>query len=177
MLLQQLQHKHLPAGQAAEGGCNMLKTGDTAPAIELPDSDMNMRTLEEFAGSWVVLYFYPKDDTPGCTIQANEFTDLIDDYAAAGIAIIGISADDCFSHQAFRQKYGLKITLLADVDQEVCNSYGVIQEKEKNGVHKLGIVRSTFVVDPAGRLAWVEYGVTPKDHAQKMLEFVRSSKK
>lgn len=153
----------------------MLNTGETAPAIELPDADMNMRTLAEFAGSWVVVYFYPKDDTPGCTIQANEFTDLIDDYTDAGIEVIGISADDCFSHQAFRQKYGLKITLLSDTDREVCSSYGVMQEKEKDGVRRLGIVRSTFVVDPAGRLAHVEYGVTPKDHARKMLEFVKQS--
>ena len=89
----------------------MLSTGDPAPAIELPDADMNMRTLAEFAGSWVVVYFYPKDDTPGCTIQANEFTDLSEAYAQAGITVLGISADDCFSHQAFRQKFGLKLIL------------------------------------------------------------------
>jgi len=153
----------------------MLKTGDTAPAIELPDADMKMRTLADFAGSWVVVYFYPKDDTPGCTIQANEFTDLVDEYAAAGIQIIGISPDDCFSHQAFRQKFGLKIILLADVDKEACNSYGVLQEKEKDGVRRQGIVRSTFVVDPAGQLAYAEYGVTPKDHARRMLEFIRQT--
>lgn len=151
----------------------MLSIGDTAPAIELPDSDMNLRTLEEFNGSWIVIYFYPQDDTPGCTIQAGEFTDLLDEYTAAGIHVIGISANDCFSHQAFRQKYGLRVTLLSDTDREVCNSYGVIQEKEKNGVRRLGIVRSTFVVDPAGNLAYVEYGVTPKDHARRMLEFTR----
>ncbi len=153
----------------------MLTTGDSAPALELPDADMNMRTLDEFSGSWVVIYFYPKDDTPGCTIQANEFTDLIDEYTAAGIQILGISADDCFSHQAFRQKYGLKISLLSDIDKEACASYGVIQEKEKNGVRKLGIVRSTFVVDPQGKLAYVEYGVTPRDHARKILEFIRQA--
>ncbi len=151
----------------------MLNTGAIAPAIELPDSDMKLRTLAEFSGSWVVVYFYPEDDTPGCTIQANEFTDLIDDYTADGIQVLGISSNDCFSHQAFRQKYGLRVTLLADVEKEACNNYGVIQEKEKNGVRKLGIVRSTFVVDPDGRLAYVEYGVTPKDHARKMLAFVR----
>jgi peroxiredoxin Q/BCP len=150
----------------------MLATGDTAPAFELPDSDMAMRSLDEFSGSWTVLYFYPQDDTPGCTIQANEFTDLIDDYSAAGIQIVGISANDCFSHQAFRQKYGLKILLLADVERDVCERYGVIQEKEKNGVRKTGIVRSTFVIDPTGRLVHVEYGVTPRAHAQKMLELV-----
>jgi peroxiredoxin Q/BCP len=153
----------------------MLHTGDPAPPIELPDTDMNMCTLAEFAGRWVVVYFYPRDDTPGCTVQANEFTDLVDDYAAAGIQVLGISADDCFSHQAFREKFGLKVTLLADVDQEVCASYGVIQEKEKDGVRKLGIVRSTFVVDPTGRLAYVEYGVTPKQHAGRMLAFVKQA--
>lgn len=151
----------------------MLATGDIAPAFELPDSDMKMRSLEDFSGSYVILYFYPQDDTPGCTIQANEFTDLIDEYTAAGIQILGVSANDCFSHQAFRQKYGLKIMLLADVDKEACEKYGVIQEKEKNGVRKLGIVRSTFIIDPTGKLAHVEYGVTPKDHARKMLERVR----
>jgi peroxiredoxin len=150
----------------------MLKTGDMAPAIELPDTDMNPRSLAEFAGSWVVVYFYPKDDTPGCTIQANEFTDLSEEYAEAGITVLGISADDCFSHQIFRQKFGLKVILLADVERTACNDYGVYQEKEKNGIKKMGIVRSTFVIDPDGRLAYIEYGVTPKDHARKMLGFV-----
>ena len=151
----------------------MLKKGDMAPAIELPDTDMNERSLAEFAGSWVVVYFYPKDDTPGCTIQANEFTDLSEEYAAAGITVLGISADDCFSHQVFREKFGLKIILLADVDMTACNDYGVYQEKEKSGVRKMGIVRSTFVIAPDGRLAYVEYGVTPKEHARQMLEFVK----
>jgi len=153
----------------------MLEAGDMAPAIELPDTDMNERSLAEFAGSWVVVYFYPKDDTPGCTIQANEFSDLGDEYADAGITVLGISADDCFSHQAFREKFGLKIILLADVEMTACNNYGVYQEKEKNGVRKLGIVRSTFVIAPDGRLAYAEYGVTPKDHARKMLKFVKES--
>ena len=154
----------------------MLKTGDMAPAIELPDSDMNMRNLVEFAGSWVVVYFYPKDDTPGCTIQANEFTDMSDDYAAEGITVLGISADDCFSHQAFRQKFGLKLILLADVERTACNDYGVYQEREKNGERRMGIVRSTFVIDPDGRLAYVEYGVKPQEHAQKMLAFVKNAR-
>ena len=153
----------------------MLNTGDMAPDIELPDTDMKLRSLAEFAGSWVVVYFYPKDDTPGCTIQANEFTDLIEEYADAGITVLGISADDCFSHQAFREKFGLKIALLADVEMTACSDYGVYQEKEKDGIKKMGIVRSTFVVAPDGRLAYVEYGVTPKGHARKMLEFVKDA--
>jgi peroxiredoxin len=153
----------------------MLNTGDMAPSIELPDTDMNPRSLAELAGSWVVVYFYPKDDTPGCTIQANEFTDLSDEYNAAGITVLGISADNCFSHQAFREKFGLRIILLADVEMTACNDYGVYQEKEKNGVRKMGIIRSTFVIAPDGRLAYVEYGVSPKDHARKMLEFVKDA--
>jgi len=153
----------------------MLNTGDVAPAIELPDSDMKQRSLAEFAGSWVVVYFYPKDDTPGCTIQANEFTDLSDEYAGAGITVLGISPDDCFSHQAFREKFGLKILLLADVDRTTCHDYGVYQEKEKDGVRKMGVVRSTFVVAPDGRLAHVEYGVTPKGHARRMLDLVKTA--
>ena len=153
----------------------MLNTGDMAPAIELPDTDMKLRSLAEFAGSWVVVYFYPKDDTPGCTTQANEFTDLGDEYNDAGITVLGISADDCFSHQAFREKFGLKIIMLADVEMTAINDYGVYQEKEKNGTRKMGIVRSTFVVAPDGRLVHVEYGVTPKGHAQKMLEFVKNA--
>jgi peroxiredoxin Q/BCP len=160
----------VPAPTVAEE--NMLVTGDTAPLFELPDADMKLRSLEAFSGSWIVLYFYPQDDTPGCTIQASEFTELVDEFDAAGIQVLGISGNDCFSHQAFRQKYGLKIVLLSDVEQEVCNLYGVIQEKEKNGVRKTGIVRSTFVIDPEGRLAHVEYGVTPRDHARRMLDLV-----
>jgi len=153
----------------------MLNTGDKAPDIELPDTDMKLRSLSEFAGSWVVVYFYPKDDTPGCTIQANEFTDLIEEYAVAGITVLGISADDCFSHQDFREKFGLKIVLLADVEMTACTDYGVYKEKEKDGIKKMGIVRSTFVVAPDGTLAYVEYGVTPKGHARKMLEFVKDA--
>lgn len=153
----------------------MLKTGDVAPSIELPDTDMNPRSLAEFAGSWVVVYFYPKDDTPGCTIQANEFTDLSEEYEAAGITVLGISPDDCFSHQAFREKFGLKVILLADVEMTACHDYSVYQEKEKNGVRKTGIVRSSFVIAPDGRLAYVEYGVTPKDHARRMLAFIKDA--
>lgn len=152
----------------------MLRAGDLAPAIELPDTDMQPRSLSEFAGRYVVLYFYPRDDTPGCTVQATEFSELIDEFEAADIQIVGISTDDCFSHQAFREKYGLRVLLLADAEQQVCNRYGVIQEKEKQGVKKLGVVRSSFVVDPDGKLVYVEYGVTPAHHAGKMLAFVKA---
>ena len=151
----------------------MLAPGDRAPNFSLPDTDMQLRTLADFAGSVLVLYFYPKDDTPGCTIQATDFTELLDEFEATGAAVVGVSGDDCFSHQAFRDKYGLKVALLADVEKEACNSYGVYQEKEKNGVKAMGIVRSTFVIDPRGTIRFAEYGVAPKGHAAKVLEIVR----
>lgn len=151
----------------------MLCPGDKAPNFSLPDSEMHLRTLAEFAGRKLVLYFYPKDDTPGCTLQATDFTELLDEFEAAGAAVVGVSADDCFSHQTFRDKYGLKVMLLADVEKEACNSYGVFQEKEKNGVKAMGIVRSTFVIDPHGTVRFAEYGVAPKGHATRVLELVR----
>jgi peroxiredoxin Q/BCP len=153
----------------------MLRVGDEAPDFSLPDADMEYRSLADFAGKTVILYFYPKDDTPGCTIQANEFTDMMDEFEAAGAQIIGVSGDDCFSHQAFREKYGLKITLLADVEREVCGKYGVIQEKEKDGIKKIGIVRSTFVIDPRGVIRLAEYGVAPKGHARTLMAFIRNT--
>lgn len=151
----------------------MLQVGDKAPEFSLPNADMEYRTSADFTGKTTIMYFYPKDDTPGCTIQANEFTDLMDEFEDVGAQIIGVSGDDCFSHQAFREKYGLKITLLADVEREVCGKYGVIQEKEKDGIKKLGIVRSTFVIDPKGVIRFAEYGVAPKGHARKILELIK----
>ncbi len=151
----------------------MLQVGDRAPDFSLPDADMEIRNLSDFAGRTLVLYFYPKDDTPGCTIQANEFTDLLDEYERAGANVIGVSRDDCFSHQAFRDKYGLKVTLLADVEGDACDSYGVWQEKQKHGIKKMGVVRSTFVIDRDGVVRYARYGISPKDHARQMLDLVR----
>lgn len=153
----------------------MLKAGDRAPDFLLPNADMEVRSLADFSDRSLVLYFYPKDDTPGCTLQANDFTDLLDEFEAAGARVVGVSRDDCFSHQAFRDKYGLKVTLLADVEGEACNSYGVWQEKEKNGVKKMGVLRSSFLIDRNGVIRYAQYGVAPKAHAQHMLDLVRES--
>lgn len=150
----------------------MLKVGDKAPEFSLPDAEMDVMSLSDLLDKALVLYFYPKDDTPGCTLQATEFSELIDAFDRAGARVVGISQDDCFSHQAFRDKFGLKIVLLADVDAEACSAYGVLQEKEAHGVKKIGIVRSTFIVDKGGILRYVRYGVSPGHHAKEMLEFV-----
>jgi peroxiredoxin len=122
----------------------------------------------------VVLYFYPKDDTPGCTIEANDFTALAADFSALQTVIIGVSKDDCASHRAFIEKYGLTVQLLADTSGELCDSYGVWQEVEKDGVKKWKIVRSTFIINPQGQLVDVEYGVNHVGHAQAVLEKIRA---
>lgn len=150
----------------------MLKAGDRAPEFWLPNADMEMKALKDFSDKILVLYFYPKDDTPGCTLQATEFSELLDAFEEAGAWVIGISQDDCFSHQAFRDKFGLKIHLLADVEGEACSSYGVLQEKEKHGIRVLTILRSTFIIDRQGIIRYARYGVSPGRHAQEMLELV-----
>ncbi|MEO8419059.1 MAG: peroxiredoxin [Methylophilaceae bacterium] len=152
----------------------MLQPGAIAPDFLLPDADMEMFKLSKLRGKTVVLYFYPKDGTPGCTTEAIEFSDLEDAFVKHNSTIIGISKDDCNSHAAFRDKHGLAISLLADVDGKVCEKYGVWQEKEKDGVRKMGIVRSTFVIDAEGKLHLAQYGVVAKGHAAEILNFVKT---
>ena len=151
----------------------MLQLGSPAPDFTLPDADMEMVNLSKLKGKTVVLYFYPKDDTPGCTVQAIEFSDLEDEFNAAGALVLGVSRDDCISHAGFRDKHGLAVALLSDEDGKVCEKYGVWQEKEKDGVKKMGIVRSTFVIDKEGVLRHVQYGVSPKGHATEILNMIK----
>lgn len=152
----------------------MLQPGSPAPDFSLPDADMEMLKLSKLRGKNVVLYFYPKDDTPGCTAEAIEFSDLEDEFIKQNTVILGVSKDDCLSHAAFRDKHGLAINLLADVDGKVCEKYGVWQEKEKDGVRKMGIVRSTFVIDPEGHIRLAQYGVIAKGHAHEILNIVKT---
>ena len=152
----------------------MLQPGSPAPDFSLPDADMEMLKLSKLRGKNVVLYFYPKDDTPGCTAEAIEFSDLEDEFIKQNTVILGVSKDDCLSHAAFRDKHGLAINLLADVDGKVCEKYGVWQEKEKDGVRKMGIVRSTFVIDPVGHIRLAQYGVIAKGHAHEILNIVKT---
>ena len=151
----------------------MLTAAQPAPAFTAINQANKTVSLTDFTGNRnVVLYFYPKDDTPGCTIEANQFTALIDQFDARDTVIIGVSKDNCDSHLQFIDKFKLKVELLADTDGNLCEAYGVWQEKEKNGVKKMGIVRSTFIIDKAGTLADVEYGVTAEGHAQTVLDKV-----
>lgn len=153
----------------------MLEKNQPAPLFSAKNQFNETVNLSDYLGKMnVVLYFYPKDDTPGCTIEANQFTQLADEFAKADTAVIGVSKDTCASHTDFINKFGLKVDLLADVDGELCERYGVWQEREKNGVKSMAILRSTFIIDKQGVLADVAYGVTPEGHAQEVLAKVKS---
>ena len=154
-----------------------LTTGMEAPHFELPDADMQTFSLTSQQGKKnVVLYFYPKDDTPGCTLEANEFSELEEEFAKFDTIVIGISRDECLSHASFRDKYGLSVLLLSDPDARVCKRYGVMYEKEVDGQKKLSIKRSTFVIDRRGDLRHVVYGVQAHGHAQEILNLIKELK-
>jgi thioredoxin-dependent peroxiredoxin len=152
----------------------MLQIGHAAPSFTLADADMANVKLADYKGQPVVLYFYPRDDTPGCTIEATEFSDMDDDFSKLNAVVLGVSRDDCLSHAAFRDKHGLVVRLLADTEGTVCNKYGVWQEKEKDGVKKMGIVRSTFIIDKDGIVRHALYGITPKGHAAEVLKLIKA---
>jgi len=153
----------------------MLEKNQPAPIFSSPNQDNKLINLADYKGKKnVVLYFYPKDDTPGCTIEANQFTQLAEDFAAADTVVIGVSKDSCESHRAFIQKFALNLELLADTSGQVCDSYGVWQEKEKDGVKKMGIVRSTFIINKDGVLEEAIYGVTADGHAEAILDRIKT---
>jgi peroxiredoxin Q/BCP len=151
-----------------------LQPGQPAPSFDLPDADLNMVTLDEFKNHKnVVLYFYPRDGTPDGTMEAIDFSELEDQFSRFKTVVLGVSMDDCLSHGAFRDKHGLSIQLLADPDGEVCQRYGVLQEKEIEGRKKKGIVRSTFIIDREGLLRYALYGVSARGHAAEVLGLVK----
>jgi len=153
---------------------SLLQPGQSAPGFELPDADMNSVSLEGFRNRRnVVLYFYPKDDTPGCTMEAIDFSELEDEFGARKTVVLGVSMDDCVSHGAFRDKHGLSVQLLADVDGEVCRRYGVLHDKEVEGRKKTCILRSTFIIDRKGHLKHALYGVSPRGHAAEVLDLLK----
>ena len=153
----------------------MLTVGKPAPVFDLPDADMNLVSLSSYKSSKnVVLYFYPKDDTPGCTMEAIDFSELQGDFEKHDTVVMGISKDDCLSHGAFRDKHGINVQLLADTEGEVCEQYGVIHDKEIDGrVMKRCIQRSTFIIDKQGIVRHALYGVSPRGHAEEVLDMVK----
>ncbi|RMH69565.1 MAG: thioredoxin-dependent thiol peroxidase [Gemmatimonadetes bacterium] len=140
---------------------NSLALGHPAPAFSLPNQNGEMVSLASLKGKWVVLYFYPKDNTSGCTTEALDFTHRLADFEAKGAVVIGVSPDSIQSHGKFIEKHDLKVTLLSDPEKTVLAEYGVWQEKKMYGRTYMGVVRSTFLIDPAGilREAWTKVKV------------------
>lgn len=147
----------------------MPKIGAKAPAFTLPTDDGSSVSLRDFAGKKVVLYFYPKDDTSGCTTQACEFRDSWRAVQQAGAVVLGVSPDGVASHQKFRDKFALPFPLLADEDHAVAERYGVWGEKSMYGRKYFGILRTTFVIDEDGRIVHVFEKVKPQGHAAEVL--------
>ena len=148
----------------------MIEEGESAPEFELKSDSGETIKLSDFRGRPVVLYFYPKDDTPGCTTEACEFRDAYDVFRDRGAEVLGVSPDDVSSHEKFKTKYSLPFTLLADPEHEVAESYGVWGERKFAGKKYMGIIRSTFVIDEDGNVARAMLGIKPAGHAAAVLE-------
>ena len=147
----------------------MIEIGQQAPDFTLPDQDGNPVALSDFRGSPVVLFFYPKADTPGCTTQACGIRDHSADYEAAGAVVLGVSPDPVSAVKKFHDKQSLNFTLLADAEHAVCELYGTWGEKSMYGKTYMGVMRSTFIIDPEGRVARVFPKVSPKTHDEVVL--------
>jgi peroxiredoxin Q/BCP len=148
----------------------VIEEGKPAPDFELQSDTGETVRLSDFRGKQVVLYFYPKDDTPGCTTEACEFRDAYDVYRQRGIEILGVSPDDVTSHEKFKSKYQLPFTLLADPDHKTAEAYGVWGERTFAGKTYLGVNRSTFLIDEDGNVARAMLGIKPAGHAAAVLE-------
>jgi len=150
----------------------MLKVGDKAPNFTLNDKDGNAVSLSDFAGKRAVVYFYPRDNTPGCTRQACAFAAAYDGFRGNDIAVIGISRDSVASHQKFAEKYDLPFILLSDPDLAAIQAFGVLQEKKLYGKVSMGVVRSTFVISPEGIVEKVFPKAKPDTNAAEILEYL-----
>ena len=147
-----------------------LEIGNKAPNFNLPNQNGNSVRLDDFAGRWLVVYFYPRDDTPGCTVEANDFTRLKKDFEKKETVILGVSPDNEAKHCKFIDKHGLKIDLLADCEKSMLSDYGVWQEKSMYGKTYMGVVRTTYLIDPDGNIAGVWTKVKAKGHADAVLK-------
>ncbi len=147
----------------------MLQANTDAPDFSLPDEKGTIRKLSDYRGKAVVLYFYPKDDTPGCTTEACGFRDQYQEYSDAGVAVIGVSPDSSSSHTKFKAKYNLPFTLLADEDHKVCDLFGVWGLKKAMGREYEGVFRTTFLIGPEGKIIKVFESVKPDGHSSEIL--------
>lgn len=151
----------------------MLATGTQAPDFTLPDQNGEMHSLSDYRGQKVVLYFYPRDNTPGCTKQACAFGELYPQFREKGAAVLGVSKDSVASHKKFEEKYGLPFTLLSDVEKEVIQAYGVWQEKKNYGKVSMGVVRTTYLIDENGVIVKAFGKVKAADNPAQMLDTLK----
>lgn len=152
----------------------MLGIGTPAPEFSLPDQNGITHTLGEYRGKWLVVYFYPKDDTPGCTVEACSIRDAKDDLTQAGVAVVGISKDTIMSHKKFAEKFDLNFPILADPSIETIQAYGAWQEKSMYGRKYMGIQRMTVIINPNGIVAHIFPKVTPRGHEKEILKTIQS---
>ena len=152
----------------------MLQVGDQAPGFTLPDKDGKIVSLSDFRGKKVVLYFYPKDNTPGCSRQARAFAGAYPDFQELSAVVIGVSKDSSASHQKFADKYGLPFILLSDPELSALQAYEVWQEKKLYGKVSMGTVRTTFIIDEDGRIEKIMPKVKPNTNAAEILEYLRA---
>ena len=151
----------------------MKKAGTKAPSFKAPDQEGVVRSLKDYAGKWVILYFYPKDDTPGCTKEACSFRDGFAKYKRAGIEVIGVSVDSVKKHAKFVEKYSLPFTLLSDEDKKIVEAYGVWGEKKFMGRTYMGTNRVSYLINPEGKISKVYAKVKPEEHADEVLADVK----
>jgi peroxiredoxin Q/BCP len=155
----------------------MLSEGDEAPAVELATDDGKTLSLAALEGAPVVLYFYPKDDTPGCTTEAKDFSCLVAEFRKAGATVIGVSPDSIKSHQKFRQKHALEVALASDENKQVSEAFGSWVEKSMYGKKYMGVDRSTFLIDKSGKIVRIWRKVKVPGHAEEVLAAVKALKK
>ncbi len=151
----------------------MVEIGSQAPAFSLPNQNGDIHSLENYAGTWLLIYFYPEDDTPGCTTEACNFRDVIHEFEKNGCMVIGISKDSVASHQKFAEKYKLPFTILSDETGKTVEEYGAWQEKTRNGKTAMDIARMSVLIDPNGTIVKVYPKAVPEEHAAEVLRDVQ----
>jgi peroxiredoxin Q/BCP len=154
-----------------------ININDKAPEFTLPDQNGDPVSLKDFRGKYVVLYFYPRADTPGCTIEACEFRDSFKRVEKIGAVVLGVSPDEPKALKKFEEKFGLPFTLLGDADKKICNAYGVIQEKNMYGKKVMGVARTTFIIGPDVKIKHIFHKVKPEGHAEEVLNYLKDAAK